>query len=140
MTAARACAAGLGLAALAAVALTACGGIIVQDDLAVTRTGPGGTLTLVVNDAGTATCNRKASVPISGSQLIEARYISMTIAPQAQNGVTLKAGPRPVFHYYVETPNGHVSFYDDSPGAPSLFQQIALLTLQISQQDCHLAL
>jgi hypothetical protein len=128
--------------ALGVVALTGCGGVIVQDDFAVQRTGdvPGANLTLIVNDAGTATCNRAAAVPISGAQLIEARYIQTTIATQAQQGLTLPAGPRPVFHYAVRTPDGHVAFYDDSKGQPSIFDALALLTLQIAQQDCHLPL
>lgn len=129
-------------AALVVGALSGCTGIVVQDDFAVQRTGdvPGADLALVVNDAGTATCNHAAPVPISGSQLIQARYIQTTIAPQAQQGLTLPAGPRPVFHYAVSTPDGHVSFYDDSRGQPSIFDALALLTLQIAQQDCHLPL
>jgi hypothetical protein len=132
-----------GLAALsAAVALSACGGQTLQDDLFVQRTGsgPGANLSLVVNDAGTASCNRRPPVPISGPQLIQARYIQMTMAPQAQAGLTLKPGPDPVFHYLVRTPDGQVSFADDSKGQPSIFSQLMLLTLQIAQQDCHLAM
>lgn len=128
---------------VAALALGGCGsGIVVQDDFYVQRSGsvPGAALTLVVNDAGTATCNRSRPVPISDPQLIQARYIQTTIAPQAQQGVALAAGPRPVFHYAVRTPDGHVSFYDDSRHLPSIFGSLALLTLQIAQQDCHLAL
>ena len=127
--------------AAAAPALGGCGaGIVVQDDFLVQRSGsvPGAALTLVVNDAGTATCNRKSPVPISGPQLIQARYIQTTMAPQAQKGLTLAAGPHPVFRYYVRTPDGHVSFYDDSKGVPSVFDSLTLLTLQIAQQDCHL--
>ncbi len=136
--------AAVGAAAIAIilVALTGCGGgIVVQDDFLVQRTGnvPGGDLTLIVNDAGTATCNRAAPVPITDPQLIQARYIQTTMAPQAQQGVTLPAGPRPVFHYAVTTPDGHVSFYDDSKGQPSIFDALMLLTLQIAQGDCHLA-
>jgi len=137
MSAARALSA---LAVLAAtLALSGCGTVL-QDDLFVQRTGsgPGANLALVVNDAGTASCNRRPSVPISGSQLIEARYIQMTMVPQAQAGLTLGPGPDPVLHYTVQTPDGHVSFYDDSRNEPSIFPQIVLLTLQIAQQDCHL--
>jgi catechol 2,3-dioxygenase-like lactoylglutathione lyase family enzyme len=128
-------------AGLAALVLAGCnGGIMVQDDFFVQRSGsaPGAALTLVVNDAGTAACNGKAPVPVSDPQLIQARYIQTTIAPQAQAGLTLAAGPRPVFHYYVRTPDGHVSFYDDSPHQPSIFGALTLLTLQIAQADCHL--
>jgi hypothetical protein len=122
------------------IALSACSGTVVQDDLFVQRTGsgPGANLSLVVNDAGTASCNRRPSVPISGSQLIEARYIQMTMQPQASAGLTLGPGPAPVLHYTVHTPDGHVSFYDDSPRQPGIFSQIMLLTLQIAQQACHL--
>ncbi len=128
---------------LAALALAGCsGGIIVQDDFYVQRSGnvPGAALTIVVNDAGTATCDGKAPVPVTDPQLIQARYIQTTIAPQAQQGLTLPAGPRPVFHYTVRTPDGHVSFYDDSAHQPSIFGALTLLTLQIAQGDCHLAL
>jgi len=133
---------GLALVGLVLVlgVLSGCAGTIVQDDLLVQRTGsvPGAKLTLVVNDAGTATCNGKAAVPISGSQLIQARYIQMTMVSQAQHGLTLPPGAHPVLHYAVQTPDGHVSFYDDSKGQPAIFPAIQLLTLQIAQQDCHL--
>ncbi len=136
--------AGAALAAVAAGAvLAACGGgIILQDDLAVQRTGnePGARLNLIVNDSGTVMCNGHKAVPITDPQLILARYLSMALADDAKQGMTLKPGPRPVFHYVVRTPDGQVSFSDDSPHVPSLFSQVGLLVLQISQGDCKLAL
>ncbi len=128
---------------LGLVVVTGCGaGIVVQDDFVVQRTGnvPGADLTLVVNDAGTAACDHRPPVPITDPQLIQARYIQTTMATPAQQGLNLPAGPRPVFHYLARTPDGHVGFYDDSKGQPSIFGALTLLTLQIAEQDCHLAL
>ena len=124
----------------AATALCGCGGVIVQDDFAVQRSGagPGGNLTIVVNDAGTVRCDGKPAVPVTDPQLIQARYISTTLATPAQHGLTLPPQPGSVFRYYVRTPDGHVSFSDNSKDQPSIFPQLQLLTLQIAQQDCHL--
>ena len=86
--------AGATLAAVAAGAvLAACGGgIILQDDLAVERTGsgPGARLNLVINDSGTVMCNGHKAVPITDPQLILARYLSMALADDAQEGLSLK--------------------------------------------------
>ena len=111
---------------------------MLQDDLAVQRTGGGAPLTLVINDGGTVTCNGRPAVAISDPQLVQARYLNTTVAPEAKQRLTLAPGPQPVFHYVVRTPDGRVSFSDDSAHVPAVLDQIELLTLQVAQQDCHL--
>jgi len=133
---------GAGVVVSALVSVTAgCGGVMLGDDLAVQRSGvgSGAALDLVVNDSGTASCNRRAPVPVSDPQLIQARELSAALAEDARRGASLPAGAQPVFRYYVRTPDGHLSFSDDSPGAPSTYGRLQLLVLQIAQRDCHLA-
>lgn len=131
----------LGASLLGAAVLGCGGGVRLQDDLAVERSGagPGPALELIVNDAGTASCNRKPSVPVTDPQLIEARDLTTALAADARRGATLPPGPQSVFRYRVRTPDGHLSFSDDSPAAPATYGRLQLLVLQIAQQDCHLA-
>ena len=119
-----------------AVALGGCGGgIVLQDDLAVVRTGgpPPGRLTLSINDSGTVACNGHRPAPISDPQLIQARYIATSVATQAKRGVSLPPEPGSVYRYAVRTPDGHFSFSDDSPRKPQAFDALMLLVQQLSQ-------
>jgi hypothetical protein len=126
-------------AGLLAAALAGCGGVRLQDDFAVVRTGGGAPLEVVVNDSGAASCNRRATVPITDPQLIAARALDDSLAADAQRGANLAPGPQPVYRYSVRTPSGHLRFSDDSPGASADYGRLELLVLQIAQQDCHLA-
>jgi hypothetical protein len=107
----------------------------------VQRTGsvPGAKLDLVVNDAGTASCNRSAPVPISDPQLLTARAIQADLMKPAGRSLSLRPGRQPVFSYVVRSVDGTVRFSDDSAGQPQVFHQLALYTLQIAQGVCHLA-
>ena len=122
-------------------ALGGCGGGLTLPDLmAVQRSGstPGANLQLVVNDAGTARCNRGPAVAISDPQLLQARALARDLHDPAKHGLTLAPGAAPVLHYDVRTADGQVSFSDDSAGQPAVLFSVALLVRQIAQQDCHL--
>lgn len=129
-------------AALAlSTALGGCGGGLTLPDLmAVQRSGsiPGASLNLVVNDGGTVRCNRGRPVPITDPQLLQARSLARALHDPAKRALTLAAGRRSVLRYFVRTPDGHVSFSDDSAGQPPVFFGVALLVREIAQQDCRL--
>jgi hypothetical protein len=86
-----------------------------------------------------ATCNKAKPVPISDSQLVEARYINTTIEAFPSKKTTLAPQPQSVFHYFVQTGEGSVRFSDNSKNQPVVLRSLALLVLQIAQQDCHLS-
>jgi hypothetical protein len=143
------------LALLAAMLLSACGGIKAPDLFIVKRTGTGaasgtgtgtaasGTLTLVVNEEGGISCDGVASkgarkLKLSDPQLVEARAIQEDIQEQASSHTTLAPGAKSVFSYYLRDENGWVRFADDSAGQPKVFHQLALFVLRAAQQVCGL--
>jgi hypothetical protein len=141
------------LALLAALLLSACGGIkapdlfIVKRTVAGTASGTGtgarGTLTLVVNEEGGISCNGVASkdgrkLKLSDPQLVEARAVQEDIQEQASSHTTLAPGAKSVFGYYLRDENGWVRFSDDSAGQPKVFRQLTLFVLRAAQQVCGL--
>jgi hypothetical protein len=134
------------LTLLAAMLLSACGGIKAPDLFIVKRTGTAGasgTLTLVVNEEGGISCNGVASkgarkLKLSDPQLVEARAIQEDIQEQASSHMTLAPGAKSVFSYYLRDENGWVRFADDSAGQPKVFHQLALFVLRAAQQVCGL--
>jgi hypothetical protein len=145
------------LTLLAAMLLSACGGIKAPDLFIVKRTatapgagtststsaGAGATLTLVVNEEGGISCNGVASkggrkLKLSDPQLVEARAVQEDIQEQASSHTTLAAGAKSVFGYYLRDENGWVRFSDDSAGQPKVFRQLALFVLRAAQQVCGL--
>jgi hypothetical protein len=147
----------LALALLAAMLLSACGGIKAPDLFIVKRTATGtasgtgtgtgtaarGTLTLVVNEEGGISCDGVASkgarkLKLSDPQLVEARAIQEDIQEQASSHMTLAPGAKSVFSYYLRDENGWVRFADDSAGQPKVFHQLALFVLRAAQQVCGL--
>jgi len=78
-------AAATALAALAALAISACGSEA-RDLFLVTRSGdvPGARLTLRVTDDGRASCNGKALVDITSAQLITARETERALEKPAK--------------------------------------------------------
>ncbi len=118
-----------------------CGGGIQSPDLfEIKRTGtvPGATLELVVNDGGTARCNRGSPRPTSAPALIAARDLQRSLAPLLRRGAALPPGRAPVLAYAMRDQDGHLSFSDDSPGQPPALFRLALLTRQIARGACHL--
>jgi hypothetical protein len=134
---ARALALAAPLAATIAV-LAGCGGPS-ADLFEVIRTGhvAGADVDMVVSDGGTVTCKHDGpSEPLSDPLLLQARDYQGDLTAPATKGVSLPAGPDPIYHYEVRTVNGTVDFYDDSPNKPKVFDEMEYLTLQIAAQSC----
>jgi hypothetical protein len=120
-------------------ALAGCGGPS-ADLFEVIRTGdvPRAKLDLIVNDGGTVRCNHGPSRPFPDALLLQARADQEALATPATNHVSLPPGPQPVYRYEVRSVNGSVHFSDDSAHSPSVFHQLAYITLEIAQQACGL--
>jgi hypothetical protein len=127
---------GLGASLLALIA--GCGGVRAPDLLLVERSGPGGGLTLLMDEQGGLRCNGARARALSDPQLIQARAIQEELS--TPSGVHLSLPPRSgsVFAYRVRDEAGSVSFADNSAAQPKVLRNLALFVLQVAQQNCHL--
>jgi hypothetical protein len=133
-------------AALAALALSGCGGPP-ADLFVVERDGsiPGARLTLLVSDDGMVRCNRGDARPISSAQLIDAREIARELnGPDeergpADRGLSLSPVPGSILRYDVRSEDGSVVFSDTSRGQPQVFYRVAKLTRDLAKDVCGLA-
>jgi hypothetical protein len=124
--------------ALVTVVVTGCAGVKPPDLFVVERSGPGGRLTLLVDEQGGLRCNGGRKPPLSDPQLIQARALQEELV--TPSGVHLSLAPRPgsVFSYRVRDESGSVSFADNSTAQPKVLRNLVLFVLQVAQQNCHL--
>ena len=120
----------------ASLALGACGLNVQSPDLfKVTRTGAGsGPLTLLVNDAGTITCNGGKPKPLSDPQLLQARDLANNLNQDVK--LRLPRSTRSVFTYTVQVPKGTFSFPDTAASARKELSQLELFVLQAAANPC----
>ena len=125
------------LALLALAALCGCGLQIAAPDLfLLRRSGPGGTVTLVVNDAGTISCNRGRQQPISSSQLIGARDLADELAPLARRRLRLPSPANSVYRYTVEMQQGTIRFPDTAGARYPALAHAELFDAQATAAFC----
>ena len=124
--------------ALAAIVLAGCAGVKPPDLFIVERSGPGGRLTLLVDEQGGLRCNGTRAPALSDPQLIQARAIQEELATPAGEHLALVPRPGSVFSYRVRDEAGSVSFADNSSTQPKVLRNLALFVLQVAQQNCHL--
>jgi hypothetical protein len=118
----------------AALVLAGCGGES-ADLFEVQRSGPGA-VEVVVNDGGTARCDRAKARQLPSDRLLDAREIARGLEKQARLSIDLPKGPRATRHYTVRTPVGRTAFWDTSPGAPKVFSRLQVLTRQLAEEVC----
>jgi hypothetical protein len=128
------------LTALAALSLSACGGIIAPDLFVVSRSGPGPGqhLTLLVNEEGAVHCNGVSAPKLSDAQIVQARAIQEDLKDPASKHLSLAPAPGSVITYSLRDEAGTVHFSDNSAGQPPALRRLALFVLQTAQQVCHL--
>lgn len=126
--------------------LTGCGllagcGLDVQsaDLFALTRTGQGTKLSLIVNDSGTVRCNGAKAKPISDALLIQARDLADNLGKDATAKLSLRARPGTVFSYRINLQQGTVSFSDRDTTGHTELAQTELFAAQVAQQVCGLS-
>jgi hypothetical protein len=129
----------LGAGAVAvALAAAGCGGVMAPDLLLIERSGPGGRLTLLVDEQGGLRCNGVRKPSLSDPQLIQARALQEELTALAGERLSLPPRPGSVFAYRVRDESGSVSFADNSSAQPKVLRNLALFVLQVAQQNCHL--
>jgi hypothetical protein len=123
---------------LVAAALAGCGFNVQSADLfLLTRSGQGGTLTLLVSDGGTIRCNGARARRISDALLIQARDLADSLDGDARQSLRIAAPPNSVYRYRIRLQNGTISFPDTAAASgryPAL-AQAELFTVQ-AQQAC----
>jgi hypothetical protein len=130
-----------GIAAGVATAAVLAGCFTVQspDLFLITRAGPGSTLTLLVNDSGTISCNGSRARQISSQRLIQARDLSDNLANDATAKLTIPTQPGSVYYFRIRMQQGTIAFPDKAADArhPNL-AQAELFATQAAVQVCGL--
>ena len=130
----------LPLAATAALVVAGCGLDVQSADLfQVTRSGAGGQrLTLLVNDAGTISCNGGKPKSLPDPQLLQARDLATSLNDDVKAKRRFRGSARSVFSYTVKVPNGTLSFPDTAASTRKELSQLELFVLQAAASPCGL--
>jgi hypothetical protein len=129
----------LALGLVLIVAVAGCGLDVQSPDLfLLTRTGPGKTLTLLVNDSGTISCDRATAKPISNAILIQARDLSDDLAADATKGLTIARQPGSVDYYRIRMSQGTIAFPDRAGAKHHELAEAELFATQAAQGSCGL--
>jgi hypothetical protein len=132
--------AGVALAGAMSVALAGCFDVASPDVFLLTRTGPGPTLSLLVNDSGTISCDGGKTKPISNARLIAARDLADNLGTDATARLTIPPEAGSVYYYRIKLEQGTVSFPDRAADSrhPNL-AQAELFAIEAAQQACGLS-
>ena len=93
---------------------------------------------LVINDAGSVTCNRSIHKPLSSAQLIQARDLTHKLEALAKLDVDLPQGPRATLHYHARSQAGSAAWWDTSPGQTGTLARLTRFTKDIAEDVCGL--
>ena len=127
-------------ALLAALVLTPACGAGSADLFEVQRSGAdrNANVDLVVNDGGTATCNREKPIALPGKRLLDARELARGLERQAALFIELPKGPRSNLRYVVRVSNGRVAFSDTSANRPKVFDELQAFTKSVIEDICKI--
>jgi hypothetical protein len=115
-----------------------CGLDVESPDLfAVTRTGPGPKLTMLVNGSGTISCNGGKAKQLSDPQLLVARDLSDSLNKDVKLHFARSA--RSVFSYTVKVPDGTFTFPDTAASARKELAQLELFVVQAGANPCGIS-
>lgn len=132
----RAVAVGLVAAVIAALA-GGCGYDVELPDLfAITRTGAGSTMTMVVNQSGAITCNHGHQKMLTSAQLITARDLSDNLGQDATAKLHIPPARGTVYYYRVRMQQGTVAFPDRAATDHRYLGQLEAFVLQAASQYC----
>jgi hypothetical protein len=93
---------------------------------------------LVVNDGGTARCNRGEPVALPGTMLLDARELARDLEKEASLSIELPKGPGSTLHYVVRVSNGRVAFYDTSRHRPGAFDRLVAFSKDVIEDVCKI--
>jgi hypothetical protein len=123
--------------ALSVVALVGCGlGVQSPDLFALTRTGGGKPLTMVVNDGGTVTCDGRPAKTLPDSLLLVARSLVGQLNPDALKKLDPPSARGSVYRFKVRLQRGTFSFPDTSAAHRPELAKLEQFVLQ-AQAACR---
>jgi len=124
-------------APVVAALLAGCGlSLRSQDDFLLTRTGAGKTLTVVVNDGGTITCNGSKPRPLAGQLLLQARDLVTNLDADAKEEMNLASTPGSVYRFTMKFQDGTISFPDTAGGRHTELGAAEQFALEAAQGPC----
>lgn len=123
----------------AAFAVSGCGAES-ADLFEVQRSGKdrNANVSLVVNDGGTAACNRGEPIALPGKRLLDARELGRELEKQASLFIELPPGPGSQLRYVVRVSNGRVAFSDTSRDKPKVFDRLVAFSADIIENVCKI--
>jgi hypothetical protein len=125
-------------AALAASALAGCGLAVRSPDLFVlTRNGPRGTLTILINDAGTIRCDNGQAQSLPDRSLIVARDLATNLSNDAKAGLKIAATASSVYTYTVRMQDGTIAFPDSAAARHTELGPLEQFALQQAEGLCE---
>lgn len=120
------------------IALAGCFDVQSPDLFLLTRTGPGATLTLLVNYGGTISCNHARAKPIPDAMLIGARDLADNLISDASHHLTIPRTSHTVDYFRIEMQQGTISFPDEAASTHPTLAQAELFAVRAAQRICGL--
>jgi hypothetical protein len=120
----------------AAAVLAGCLDIRSADLFVLTRTGPGRTLTLLVSDAGTVTCDGGSAASLPDPLLLRARDLAGALKADARSKLSIPSPPSSVYRFRVRLQYGTVAFPDTAGRTHPVLAQVELFALAAAAQAC----
>ena len=130
----------LAVAALAsALVLAGCLDIPPADLFVLTRTGQGHTLTMLVADDGTITCNHGRSHSLPDPLLLQARDLVGALKADARSKLDIPSPPTSASRFRIRLQAGTLVFPDTAGSTHPVLARAELFAVQAATQGCHLA-
>ena len=127
------------LALALGVNVAGCGLNVQAPDLfMLTRTGQGQRLTLLVNDAGTISCNGEHSQELPGPLLLQARDLATSLGSDAKAKLRIAPTADSVFSFAIKLQAGTISFPDTAASSHQELATAELFAVQAAQGPCGL--
>jgi len=128
--------AGATLAALAAAALTGCGGDA-GEVLSISTSGGGGdNHRVVLTWDGRGSCDGRTERALPSALVLDAREVERRLKKLAKDRAGFTNGPRGARRYLASTNDGIVTWVEGARGAPPVVGQAIALTLGLKRELC----
>jgi hypothetical protein len=122
---------------LVAAVVGGCGENVRSPDLfLLTRTGQGQSLTLLVNDSGTISCDGRAPKALPDPMLLVARDLANRLDGDAKQRLHLPSPPNSVFSYTVRLQDGTIYFPDTAARDHQELARAEQFAVQAAQGPC----
>ena len=96
-------------------------------------------VTLLVNDAGTISCDGGKAKSLPDPLLLQARDLASSLENDVKAKLTFATSARSVFVYTVKVQNGTISFPDTAASARKELSQLELFVLRSAANPCGIS-